>query len=187
MMSPEKNPDGLKRIDMVLKFNTDLYTQIDELQKNGMYLAKQMFKKNETYCNDIKGILYEKDITGIKLSEFNRTHQFLILLSTIMNIIITLISTVSSVFELSNHLIFLLVPPFVSFFCSICTSLVNHWRLGPVTSELSALMVEQAELIRTLHKYKRMINTRMPLTFVSSSFDVASCDFGWVRVRVLGS
>ena len=167
ILSTEKNPDGIKLIDTVFKFNIDSYTQIEELQKHGVYLAKQMFKKNDTYCNDIKSILYEKDITGIKMSEFNNTHQVLILFSTVLNILITLISTVSSILELNDKLVFLLIPPSVSFLCSICTSLINHWRLGPVASELSALMVEQAELIRTLHKYRRMINTRMPLTFVS--------------------
>lgn len=167
LLSTEKNPNGVKRIDTVFRFNMDNYAQIEELQKNGQYLAKQMFKKNETYSTDIKSILYEKDITRIKFSEFNSTHQVLILTSIILNILNTLISTVFSILELNDSLVFLLIPPSVSFFCSICTSLVNHWRLGPVTSELSALMVEQAELIRTLHKYRRMINTRMPLTFVS--------------------
>lgn len=167
MLSTEKHPGGMKQIDTVFRFNMDNYGQIEELQKQGLYLAKQMFKKNETYCHDIKSILYEKDITGIKFSEFNNTHQLLILISTTLNILITLISTVSTIIKMHDHLVFLLIPPSVSFLCSISTSLVNHWRLGPVTSELSALMVEQSELIRTLHKYRRMINTRMPLTFVS--------------------
>lgn len=167
MLSTEKHPEGMKQIDTVFRFNIDSYNQIDELQKQGVYLAKQMLKKDKTYCHDTKSILYEKDITGIKLSEFNNTHQVLILFSTALNILITLISTVSTITKMHDHLVFLLVPPCISFLCSICTSLVNHWRLGPVTSELSALMVEQSELIRTLHKYRRMINARMPLTFVS--------------------
>ena len=63
-----KNTDNIKRIETVLKFNTPEYRQIEDLQKNSLYLAQHMCKNYNNFKIDLKEIKYERDLTNIKFT-----------------------------------------------------------------------------------------------------------------------
>lgn len=162
-----KNTDNIKRIETVLKFNTPEYRQIEELQKNSFYLAQHMCKNYNNFKIDLKEIKYERDLTNIKFTNYYDLHQWLIAICTFLNITIAFITAIGAIIEISDHNWYMFLSPSIAFINSCISSLINHWNLGLVSSNLSALMVEQSQLIKSLRKYNRMIESKKPLMFQS--------------------
>ena len=155
------------RIHNAMKIHSSDYKQIEELERNAIYLAQHMHKNYINFEKDLKEIVHQKDLTSIKFSKYYNLHQHLITFCTFLNIIIAFMSSVGSILEITEKQWYMFFSPSIAVINSIISLLINHWNLALVSSNLSALMVEQSQLIKLLRRYNRMIESRKPLTYHS--------------------